>query len=248
MARKSIREKIEEREPSDSSKQKILTAAMELFFEQGYENTTTRQIIQKAGVLNGSLYYFFKGKENILESIAMTQLNKAFMYADERLKVSDDPMTVLLFPLAIELYTAEHSRKAADFLFCAHSSLEITDKIITMIHRWVLAHYPEYADKMSTEEFKLNFLVVTSLQRSFLGEYSRGNTWIQYRKCLTTLMKSVSVLFNIPVSNFNMMVDTICKKVETEKIIVGSEYLKIEIHDIDDSKKMDQLNLSSEAR
>lgn len=36
---------------------------MELFYVQGYDKTTTRQIIQKAGILNGSLYHSFTNKE-----------------------------------------------------------------------------------------------------------------------------------------------------------------------------------------
>lgn len=248
MTRKTLREKIEENEPSDSTKQKILTSAVELFFEQGYEKTTTRQIVQKAGVLNGSLYYFFKGKDNILESIVIEQLKEAFKYADEALKKTDNPMTILLFPLGIELYTAEHSRKAADILFHAHSSQEITNVMIQMIHDWVFAHYPQYKEQVTSKEFKLNFMAIVSLMRSFVGQYATGTAYFHYDDCLRLFIKMTSMFFQIPVFNIDSLVAEICNKVETEKIIIGGEYLKVEIHDIDDSKNVDQLNLSSEAR
>jgi len=248
MEHKSLREKITETEPSNTSKQKILTAAVELFFEQGYEKTTTRQIIQKAGVLNGSLYYFFKGKDNILESIVMEQLKNAFVYADESLKSSDNPMTILLFPLGIELYTAERSRKAADLLFHAHSSMEIADLMVSMIIDWVSVHYPQYKEQISSSEFKLNFLAIVSLMRSFVGQFAKGTDEFHYKDCLRIFLKMTSVFFQIPVFNAEKMLDDICLKVETEKIIIGNEYLQIDIHDLDDSKKVDQLNLSSEAR
>jgi TetR/AcrR family transcriptional regulator, transcriptional repressor for nem operon len=41
-------------------------AAMELFTTQGYDATSIAEILVKAGVNSGSLYYFFKTKEELL--------------------------------------------------------------------------------------------------------------------------------------------------------------------------------------
>jgi len=41
-------------------------AAMELFTTKGYEATSIAEILSKAGVNPGSLYYFFKTKEDLL--------------------------------------------------------------------------------------------------------------------------------------------------------------------------------------
>ena len=43
----------------DEVRQRILAAAKELFVQQGYKKTTIRQIVEKSGVLTGSIYYFF---------------------------------------------------------------------------------------------------------------------------------------------------------------------------------------------
>jgi len=45
---------------------RIIQISRRLFLEQGYENTTVRQVLQKAGLSTGSLYHFFKNKEEIL--------------------------------------------------------------------------------------------------------------------------------------------------------------------------------------
>lgn len=52
-------------------RQRILEAAKALFVRQGYKKTTIRQIVQKSGVLTGSIYYFFKNKEDIFQSLVM---------------------------------------------------------------------------------------------------------------------------------------------------------------------------------
>ena len=46
-------------------KQKILTAAREIFISQGYETSTIGQIAEKAGVGLGTAYNYFKSKEEI---------------------------------------------------------------------------------------------------------------------------------------------------------------------------------------
>ena len=54
-------------------RQRVLESAKELLIEQGYKKTTIRGIVERSGVLTGSIYYFFKNKEAIfaemLESI-----------------------------------------------------------------------------------------------------------------------------------------------------------------------------------
>lgn len=51
---------------SEVVRNKIIKISRRLFLEQGYENTTVRQVLKKAGLSTGSLYHFFKNKEEIL--------------------------------------------------------------------------------------------------------------------------------------------------------------------------------------
>lgn len=44
----------------------IMDAAMLLFMEKGYTNTTTQDIVDKENISRGLLYYHFKNKEDIL--------------------------------------------------------------------------------------------------------------------------------------------------------------------------------------
>ncbi|MBA1334668.1 MAG: Transcriptional regulator, AcrR family [Firmicutes bacterium] len=51
-------------------KQALLNAATELFYEQGYDNTSVNSIIEKVGVSKGAFYHYFKSKEDVLEAVA----------------------------------------------------------------------------------------------------------------------------------------------------------------------------------
>lgn len=50
-------------------KQEILDAAWELFDKNGYEKTTVNDIIKKANTSKGGFYYYFKAKEELLNSL-----------------------------------------------------------------------------------------------------------------------------------------------------------------------------------
>ena len=53
-------------------RQRILATAKDLFVHQGYKKTTIRQIVEESGVLTGSIYYFFKNKEDIFQSLVLS--------------------------------------------------------------------------------------------------------------------------------------------------------------------------------
>ena len=47
----------------------VMQAALELFAEQGYANTSVRQVVDTAGVTKGALYHYFQSKDDLLFAI-----------------------------------------------------------------------------------------------------------------------------------------------------------------------------------
>jgi AcrR family transcriptional regulator len=52
-----------------STRDRIVHAAMELFWRKGYGSTSIADILETAKVNSGSLYYFFKGKQDLLVAV-----------------------------------------------------------------------------------------------------------------------------------------------------------------------------------
>jgi AcrR family transcriptional regulator len=52
---------------SEQTRALILETAMRLFQERGYDRTTMRAIAQEAGVSTGNAYYYFAGKEHLIQ-------------------------------------------------------------------------------------------------------------------------------------------------------------------------------------
>lgn len=58
------------------TKTKIMEAGLELFLSQGYEETTISQILEKSNTSRSAFYHHFRGKDELLFSVA-------YMYDDE---------------------------------------------------------------------------------------------------------------------------------------------------------------------
>ena len=71
----------------------IMDAAMLLFIEQGYTNTTTQDIVDKVNISRGLLYYHFKNKEDILYCLVERYSEK--LLRDIHVIVNDDDKTAI---------------------------------------------------------------------------------------------------------------------------------------------------------
>jgi len=68
-------------EPSESSRERILTAALEIFSERGFDGARTRDIAERAGANLGLIKYYFDTKETLWKASvdrAFEQLRESF--------------------------------------------------------------------------------------------------------------------------------------------------------------------------
>ncbi len=72
-----------------SVKTKILKASRRLLLEQGYNKTTIRQIIKECDIKIGTVYHYFKNKEDILLNIVLTLVDRVAIKVDESIDEKD---------------------------------------------------------------------------------------------------------------------------------------------------------------
>ena len=86
---KAIRKKVES---------KILESALELFASEGYDGTSMQMIALKSDVSKGNLYNYFNSKQDLLEGVLISGLNKISNsynnYADKL--ISEDEFEYLI--------------------------------------------------------------------------------------------------------------------------------------------------------
>jgi len=72
-----VRGKISRREKERlSQRQEILASALELFSQKGYHNVSMHEIAEKSEFAIGTLYKFFKNKEDLYRSLILEQAQK----------------------------------------------------------------------------------------------------------------------------------------------------------------------------
>jgi len=69
-------------------RQEILTSALELFSEKGYHNVSMHEIAEKAEFAIGTLYKFFKNKEDLYKALILGQADK---FHDALTKAIEEP-------------------------------------------------------------------------------------------------------------------------------------------------------------
>ena len=55
--------------PQSPTRERLVETARLLFWERGYEATSLADVVEKAGARSGSLYYFFRTKEELLLAV-----------------------------------------------------------------------------------------------------------------------------------------------------------------------------------
>lgn len=55
---------------SSTTRSRIVSAAWELFYEHGYDDTTVDDIVERSGTSKGSFYHYFAGKDALLSSLS----------------------------------------------------------------------------------------------------------------------------------------------------------------------------------
>ena len=76
-------------------RQEMLAAALELFSEKGYHNVSMREIAERAEFAIGTLYKFFKNKEDLYKALMMEKAEEYHRVLMGVLAEEDDVLTVL---------------------------------------------------------------------------------------------------------------------------------------------------------
>ena len=76
-------------ESNNSTKDKILQAAEQIFAENGYDGARIDVIAKKAGINKAMLYYYFGSKDNILKEIIEINISKFGEEQENRFNASD---------------------------------------------------------------------------------------------------------------------------------------------------------------
>jgi AcrR family transcriptional regulator len=96
---------------SDATKKRLFDAAMELIGERGFTDASVDEIVERAGVAKGTVYYHFTGKAELVEALIADRLTPlAENFRAAAAAHSDDPRGAIEAIVRAELeFLSEHS-------------------------------------------------------------------------------------------------------------------------------------------
>lgn len=200
-------------------KQKILDVSRDLFIDQGYKKTTIRQIIQKADILNGSLYHFFENKEDIFKQIIITVADEAIGLAKNLAQKYSDIRLVNTLPDALQIYSIDKHAKLAELFFEAYSAWPIFNLFTKKLAEEMRKSYQDYNPDFSEQDYYLRALTIEGCVRNFIAD-SIFEGKIGYRDKLAVILKVYQMLFNIPAFDIQDIIAKIDTIIRTEEIVI----------------------------
>lgn len=91
-------------QPQQSTRERILDIALELFVEQGYDGTSLRDIAERLGTTKAAIYYHFERKQDILLELHL-RLHALGREALDQLELLDDgQQRVAAWPLLVDRF------------------------------------------------------------------------------------------------------------------------------------------------
>ena len=96
---------------SDATKRKLFDAAMELIGERGFTDASVDEIVERAGVAKGTVYYHFAGKAELVEALIADRLQPlADSFREAASEHVGDPRAAIEAVVRAELeFLSEHS-------------------------------------------------------------------------------------------------------------------------------------------
>ena len=135
----------------EAKRQEVMNAALSLFLEKGFKSVTAREITEKAGISKGSLYDYFKNKDDLFyqtihEGMAKKLAHKTVM--DVKLSPEEKFMKLMEVPLK----SPETRKQRLSLMFDFYMNCQDKQKIIEIIGNiYSVAH--SYVNRTITDAF-----------------------------------------------------------------------------------------------
>lgn len=148
---------------------RMIYAAIKLFLENGYEQTTTVAIAQAAGMSSSAFFAVFANKETLLLKLTKWMYEKQFAITDRLLGEGYEPEMFYAVEPSIQMYIAEKSEALRELYVSVYSYAAtanyihqmVTDKLVELFS----ATHPQY----TRQDFYELELATSGMLRSFMA-------------------------------------------------------------------------------
>ena len=165
---------------SNDKYHRILEAAVKVFAEQGFFQSTISQIAREAGVADGTIYLYFKGKDDILVQFFSYKTKQVFTSFRKEVEKADNTTDKLRNLIRRHLEEFQRDRNmAVVYQAETHQNYRLAEEQIKEMSKMYLDIVSEIVEQGQEEGMIRKDLYVGLVKRFILGAVDEViNTWI----------------------------------------------------------------------
>ena len=182
---------------SRNSHKEIIDAATDLFYEQGFEKASLRDIARKVGVTQAAIYYHFRSKEEILYTIIEASSNELFFKLKSCFSGNGDPLEKLRDAIFQHIISIKTNRKGAKIIIEDKRFLSgELNKLVKEKEKAVFNLYKNHLQELQ-KDLKIKDCDLTTATFGILGMINWLYHWYRPEKSLSIeqLADNISNIF-----------------------------------------------------
>ena len=131
---------------SNSTKDKIISTALQLFMKKGFEKTSMQDIADHLGMSKGGIYHHFKSKEEIIDIVREIKANSVEEGMTKWLETIDAQSTQEKLTAILEKNIIDQEAQSMNEVFS--SQMKSNDFIVSIMKNSIHHSAPVFADLM----------------------------------------------------------------------------------------------------
>ncbi|MDH5191246.1 MAG: TetR/AcrR family transcriptional regulator [Gammaproteobacteria bacterium] len=181
----------------ENIREKIITVADDLFYRNGYVQTSFSTISEAVGISRGNFYYHFKTKDEILDAVINRRMGNVQRMLDQWETEGKKPedrircfINILLMnKVKIKQFGCPIGTLSTELVKLEHESQEEANKLFTLIRGWLRDQFIALGKKKEADELAMHLLArsqgIATLANAFhdekfiKNEVKQMNEWLE---------------------------------------------------------------------
>ena len=180
----------------EQTRAQVLRYAVELFLEQGYQETTLDQIAQRIDRTKGAVLRAYPDKESILYALVTHMFRVQFSTARSLLGEKADPLLVYCVETAMQLHICELGEPLRDLYTSAYTLPTTSDFIYRSTAQELRLIFGKYLPDAAQSDFYELDLVSGGVMRGLMAR--KCDMYFTIEKKITLFLRCVLKIYDVP--------------------------------------------------
>ncbi len=150
----------------EALRQRIVAAADQLFYQQGYENTSFSDIADTVGISRGNFYYHFKTKDEILSAVIESRVSDIEDMLNQWSEKYPDPRQRIQHFIELQIRHQDNIKEHGcpigslcnELAKVSHALLEDANEMLTVMREWLTAQFKELGLGRDSRQMAMHLL------------------------------------------------------------------------------------------